>query len=414
MIGGGLLGLTSAWELKARGQQVMLLERGNELASGASFANGGLLTASMSAPWNGPGVLRQLAESFFRPSSPVKVELRALPSLLGWGLRFLHHSRHDRYIRAASENYRLASYSIAETARLRERLGLRYAAWAGGAMKIFFDSSLMSESAETAARLAELGLRYERLDTKQTLLREPGLTEIAGRLCGSLFFPDDESGDAQHFCRSLASVFEQRGGTIRLNTRVDRILSRRGRVSGIVTNRGILDTRRVVIAAGCGSVALARTQDVTLPIRPVKGYSLTIPGSVPARLPCIPIIDDAKHVAIVPIGKQLRIVGMADFNGHDAKPRRRRVETLKASLRDIYPSVAEHVGDDVSRAWAGLRPMSADGVPLIGPAGPPGLYVNTGHGHLGWTMAVGSAKLLAELMLGARSAIDPTPFRADR
>lgn len=416
VIGAGLAGLTSAYELRKAGREVLIVESQRDIALGASHANGGMLTPSMADPWNGPGVARQLFASFGRDDSPLKLRITALPSLSIWGLRFLYGSNRKRHQRSTEAAFTLARYSVEETRKLRERLQLEYGSSSLGTLKLFRTHAAMEHSLRTANLLAPLGLRFRMLDADETVAEEPALAPIRGQIAGSLIFPDDESGDARQFCRRLAAHLESTGTVILKDIAVRRIVLRHGAVCEVRTSGQPLTTQEVVIAAGVGSVALARRAGVALPIRPAKGYSITFPVPGPAQWPLRPIVDDELHAAITPMptSRQLRVAGTAEFAGMDVSVDMRRIRTLRASLEATYPELTRLLDEKQGVSWAGLRPMSSDGLPCVGGTEVRGLYVNAGHGHLGWTMAVGSARLLADLMSGISPAIDPSPYRVGR
>lgn len=411
VIGGGLMGITTAWELISRGESVELLEAAPDVALEASYANGAMLTPAMPDPWNGPGVYRQLAASLFNPYSPMKLRISAVPSLIGWGLEFLRNSSAARHREATRASYALAAYSLAETSKLREALGLEYEAAAKGAMKVFRDAAALAAPKRIAEDLASRGLRYEVLDADAAVAVEPQLAAIRDSIAAALFYPDDETGDAHLFCKALAARVREHGGSIRCGVKVTRLVAQGGRIVGADTDAGRVQAQRVVLAAGNGSVPLARSVGLRVPIRPAKGYSVTIPRQPNVEWPRMPIIDDKMHAALVPIGDRLRLVGTAEFTGHDKRIRQSRVDNLFRLLENVYPHIAASVDRSTAQPWAGLRPMSSNGLPRIGPAGPEGLFLNAGHGHLGWTHAVGSAKLVVDQMLGATPALDPTPYR---
>lgn len=411
VIGGGLMGVTTAWELVSRGESVELLEAAPDVALETSFANGAMLTPAMPDPWNGPGVYRQLAASLFNPYSAMKLRIRAVPSLIGWGLEFLRNSSAARHHEATRASYALAAYSVAETSKLRQALGIEYDAAAMGAMKVFRNASSLAGPKRIAEDLADLGLRYEVLDADAAVAIEPQLATIRDSIAAALHFPDDETGDAHLFCRALADRIREHGGSIRCGVKVTRLVTQGSRMLGVDTDAGRVEAQRVVLAAGNGSVPLARTIGVRVPIRPAKGYSVTIPRQQNVEWPRMPIIDDMMHAALVPIGDRLRLVGTAEFTGHDKRIRQSRIDNLFWLLENVYPHIAASVDRSTAQPWAGLRPMSSNGLPRIGPVGPDGLFLNAGHGHLGWTHSVGSAKLLVDQMHGVTPALDPRPYR---
>jgi D-amino-acid dehydrogenase len=414
IIGAGLAGLSTACELVRRGKEVTVLEAGEDVAMDASYANGSMLTPSMADPWNAPGVHRHLVASIIDPRAALKLRLSALPSLLLWGLEFLRNSAPARHLAVTRAAYRLANYSVRATRELRERLSLDYGASTCGTMKLFHDGRALENALSLARTLEPHGLRFALLDREGAILAEPEVAAIGPKITGALLFPDDESGDAHQFCVALAALIESGSGQIRRGLAAMRIETRRRAAVGVDTPAGPVEATQVVVAAGVHSRSLTRRHGIDLAIRPAKGYSVTLDVSALARRPVIPVVDDTLHVAIVPMGDRLRIAGTAEFAGMNRTIRPERIESLHEALSATYPEVARRVDMRSAVPWAGLRPMSADGLPYLGETPVRGLYVNAGHGHLGWTMAVGSARLLADIVMGEPPAMDPRPHRVGR
>lgn len=410
IIGGGLLGLATAHALLERGGKVRVLETLMQVGHGTSFANGGLITPSMSEPWNSPGAWRHFAASVTDPAAPMKLRARALPGLVRFGLRFLRHSTPARYRYATEASFRLARESVRETRLWRERLNLAYDGRASGALSLFRTGSSMQEQLALSMQLQALGLRFTQLDADGAILAEPMLGDIAADIEGALLFPDDEVGDAQALCAALGNCIIARGGEISTQRHVSRIIVRAGRVQGVEADGEVLPAMRVIVAAGVGSVGLLRGAGVPISMAPAKGYSLTVDFSGRSPLPALPVSDRVRHVVVTPLGQRLRIAGTAEFAGEDLRMRPERIAPLAAAFREIYPRLARDVDPAQGSAWAGLRPVSADGLPFIGPTRVAGLYVNAGHGALGLTLAAGSAVLLADLLQGAKTAVDPSPY----
>ena len=417
VIGGGLLGAATLYELASRGEPALLLEAKEALATETSFANGGMLTPSMSDPWNSPGVGRHLMASLVDPTAAMKLRLHALPDLLGWGLRFLRHSSPARHAAATEASFRLALDSTQRTRQLIRSQGLRCDASFGGTLKLFARPRDLHGPKGIAQRVAALGLRFSVLSAAQAVEREPALAAASSRVAAALHFPDDVAADACALTRELAGLASACGAQVRTSTAAQRIVVRQGAVAGVETEGTWIAARRVVVAGGCGSRALLRPLGLRLAVRPAKGYSLTFDVghlSSLTPLPSIPVIDDAMHAAVTPLGRRLRAVGTAEFAGDDLSLDARRLDNLFALLQRLYPEIASRVDRSSGTPWAGLRPMSADGLPFVGPAGPKGLWLNTGHGHLGLTLAMGSAALLVDHMLDQPPAVSPEPFRATR
>lgn len=410
IIGGGLIGLATACALAGRGVAVRVIEALDEVGHGTSFANGGLVTAAMSDPWNAPGALRHFAGAFLDPAAPMKVRPLALPGLVRWGIRFLSHSTPVRYRQATEASFRLAALSLRETRAWRERLSLDYDGRASGSLSLSRNGAAMHDQLAMAHYLRSLGLRFAQLDRAATVALEPALHDIAPDIQGALHFPDDELGDARALCAALAGVILAQGGHIDTRLCATGVVVRSGRVVAVATTDGDVPAERVIIAAGIGSVALLRTAGVRIHVAAAKGYSLTIDIGTRARLPALPVSDGVRHVVVTPLGQRLRIAGTAEFAGNDLRLRPERIAPLAACLRELYPALARVADPSRGLAWTGLRPVSADGLPYIGAAGVAGLHVNAGHGALGLTLAAGSAALLTDLLVGARPALDPAPY----
>lgn len=409
VIGAGLLGLTSAYYLLERGHAVTVLERRDGPGLETSFANAGMLTPSMADPWNAPGVHRNLLKWLGRDDAPMLLRWRALPSLAAWGLQFLRHSTPARFHANLRANHALARYSLAAIGELRAREHIEYDASTAGTMKVFRDARALEHSAAISAVLAADGLRCRRLDATGVVRAEPQLAAVAADIAGGLLYPDDESGDAHRFCSALAALLQRRGAVLRYGDEVCGLLLRSGRIGGVRLRDGVVSAEHVVVAAGSHSPDLLRDSGVRLPVKPVKGYSLTL-ATQGVELPGMPVVDDALHAAVTPLGNRLRIAGTAEFAGFDRSIAPGRTANLLDLFARIYPRLSAGVASQRFEAWAGLRPVSPDGVPAIGATRLPGLYLNTGHGHLGWTMAAGSGKLLADLLTGNRADVDPAPY----
>lgn len=414
VIGGGLIGVSTAYELARRGYSTTLLEAREGVALETSYANGGLLTPSMSDPWNAPGIHRQVIPSLIDPTAPMRLRPSALPALISWGMKFLAGSQRAKYMTATRANYSLAKYSLQCTSNLRTALGLQYDEGLRGTLKVFRDTNAMAGPLALAKELESLGLRFVVLDRDAVIDAEPALHDIREQIAGALQFPNDESGDAHKFSAEISTAFVRAGGAVKSVTRVSEIRARRGSVTSVVANDEEIAAETVVVAAGHATAPMVQQLGIKLPIAPAKGYTITFDASGIDSRPLVPVIDDALHAAITPLGTRLRVAGTVEFAGADTRIRPERIDNLMKLLAAVYPRVAAQLDVTRGRAWAGLRPMSADGRPFIGGTRVKGLYINAGHGHLGWTLASGSARLLTDLIAGERPQIDPEPYRITR
>ena len=414
IIGGGLAGVTTLYELSRKGQSVLLLEARDSVAQGASYANGGMLTASMPDPWNGPGVGRHLFSSLFDPKAAMKLHFRMIPDLMLWGLRFLRNSTRSRHRRAILANYALAAYSVEETRKLAGSVVPVDLLNSKGALKVFDSEKAFQAQNAIATLLEAQGLEFRELTPDEVVEMEPNLESSKSNIHKGLYYPNDMSGDAHEFCKTVADAATKLGAKIKTNVKVWRVLTEDGAVSGISSSAGSIQARNVIIAAGDGSPALTKPLGIHVPIKPAKGYSATIDMSSWNERPTMPIIDDAMHAAITPLGNKLRVVGTAEFAGHDHSISQPRIDNLIELFGRVYPHLKPSLDRSSATPWAGLRPMTADGVPIIGETKTKGLWLNSGHGHLGWTMAVGSSHLLSALMLKQAPPVEPGHYALNR
>ncbi len=414
IVGAGLVGVSTAYALRERGHDVLVLDAHGGAALETSFANAGALTPSEPEPWNAPGVHWQLLASLPDPHSAMKLRLAQLPGLVPWGLKFLANSSRKRFEAASLANFALSRFSLDLTQRARDTHKLEFANLARGTMKVCRDARALEPAHLTSQALAEAGLRFEVLDRAAMMAREPLLADVAGELAGAIFFPDDESGDAHRFTLALADVARAAGVRFEFESPVSSLIDRAGRITGVRTPTEEIEADQVILATGHASRRLLAPLGLHIPVRPVKGYSLSLDMSELDQRPSLPVVDEALHAIVTPLGDTLRIAGTAEFAGEDRTLRAERVDNLRHLLRRVYPALAERLLPGDQQPWCGFRPMSADGRPFIGETRADGLWINTGHGHLGWTQAMGSAGLLAALMDGETPPVPAGAFSAKR
>jgi len=416
VVGAGLAGLSVAWYLREGGAKVTILDRNAGPGLEASFANGALLHPSMVEPWNSPGVVRLLLRNIGRADSPMLIRAKVLPSLLGWGVQFIRASRADRFLVSTRNNLTLARYSVELMGKLRKQTGLEYGAYCRGSLQIFRNRSVAQNTLAWVSQLVDIGLEYRSLSVDELIAIEPALAPIAGSLVGAIHYPRDEGGDAHLYCRALATRLQQHEVVFRYGVDCETFVrDTQDRVSLVDISGQSWKADAIVLAAGSVSPLLTRSIGLALPIRPVKGYSITMPRAAGNVAPYTPVTDPVLHIGVVAVGEdRIRLAGTAEFAGYSGDIAPGRIRNLFRLLERIYPRFAQQVGASDIEPWAGLRPMSADGRPLLGRTPIRNLFLNTGHGQLGWTMAAGSGRLVADEILNRKPEIDPTPYAVAR
>ncbi|MCB1746396.1 MAG: D-amino acid dehydrogenase [Gammaproteobacteria bacterium] len=405
VVGAGLLGLTTAACLQRAGARVTVLERGHGPALETSFANGGMLHASQASPWNEPGVLGQALRMIGREDSALLIRPRALPHMLRWSWDFFRHSAPRRFEQNMARNARLASYSLRMLDELFGDLAPEFERADRGTLKIYRTAQELDQALAAAERCRAWDVDFQVLDGAGITALEPALGTVHGALSGGIHFPDDVSGDAHQFCRALATRLEAGGADFRYEAHAECLVLEAGRFDAVVVDGEPLRADACVVAAGSYSTALLAPLGLRLPVQPVKGYSLTIPLLGWPCAPRVPVIDEHFHAAVCPLGDRLRVAGTAEFTGFDATLTPSRIANLYRLVEQVYPDGTACIDRRQVVEWCGFRPMSPDGVGLMGPSAVPGLFLNTGHGHLGWTMAPGAGKLVADQVLGVAAGI---------
>jgi D-amino-acid dehydrogenase len=415
IIGAGLMGTTTAWYLRQHGVDVTVVDRAEAAGMETSFANAGMLTPSMADPWNAPGTLSKLVRWLGREDAPMLLRLRAVPSLAGWGLRFLANARESTFRANTLKNVALANYSLSLLQDLRAEPGLTYDQTTGGTLRACRDQAAVDHAASLAGFLAEYGVAFRVLDRRGVVETEPALRPVADKIVGGVHYPGDEAGDAHLFCRELSRAARERGVRFHFETAVTRFRLASRRIAAIETSSGSIPADAFVLAAGSFSPLLARPLGLEIPVRPVKGYSITAPRGDWPDGPVIPVADDHLHAAVTPLGSRIRVAGTAEFTGYDDTVTPSRIDNLLGLLELIFPEYAVRLDRNSIQPWCGFRPVCVDGVPILGRSQvADNLFLNTGQGHLGWTMSAGSGKAVADLICGETPEIPLVDFSIER
>jgi len=411
VIGAGVVGVTLAYELALSGERVTVVDAAGGAADETSFANGSLITPSMSDPWASPGVPSMVLKYLGREEAPFLLRLGALREMAGWGVSFLRNCSASKWRQNTMAVFPLAEYSRDRVDAMTVELGLDYDRSDVGTMRIHSDEASMRAAESSLDVFRELGCDVRTLGQEECLAMEPALRPVASDVYGGYHFPGDRSGDCRMFTRDIAARARKLGVEFLFNTRVTGVEMEAGQVKSAITASGSIEAKRFVMAAGSYSAGLARQAGIRIPVYPVKGYSATFDVAGWNLAPSVPFVDNSRKIGVVRLGQRLRIAGTAEFSGFDTSDNPVRTGLLLKHFRALFPQ-SEGVGP--AQYWHGLRPASPDGRPYIGRTPVPNLFVNTGHGPLGWTLASGSARALADTMCGLVPDIDLGPFALGR
>ncbi|QEZ45922.1 D-amino acid dehydrogenase [Cupriavidus oxalaticus] len=405
VLGSGVIGVTSAWYLAKAGHEVTVVDREAGPALGTSFANAGQISPGYASPWAAPGVPLKAIKWMFQEHAPLSIRPDGTLFQLQWMWQMLLNCSAERYAVNKERMVRLAEYSRDCIRTLRAETGIAYEGRQQGTLQVFRTDEQLQGAAKDIAVLEEAGVPYQLLSREELAASEPALAAVSHKLSGGLRLPNDETGDCQLFTTRLSQMAEMLGVRFLYNRSIDSLMTQGDAVTGAVVNGEPISADLVVVALGSWSTQLVKpflSGMSNLPVYPLKGFSITVPLSDASRSPVSTVLDETYKVAITRFDDRIRVGGMAQIVGYDRSldPAKRR--TLEHVVTDLFPGAG-----DVSQAtfWTGLRPMTPDGTPIVGPTQVRGLWLNTGHGTLGWTMACGSGKLLSDLVSGTSPAI---------
>ncbi|MFG0764573.1 D-amino acid dehydrogenase [Aeromonas media] len=402
VLGGGVVGVTSAWYLAKAGHKVTLLERRDGVALETSHANAGQISPGYASPWAAPGIPLKAAKWLLQKHAPFTVRPTSDPFQLRWMLKMFANCTPAAYAVNKGRMVRLAEYSRDCMKLLRDELALDYEGRQLGTLQLFRSQAQRDASQRDIEVLEEYGVPYQSLDASGCEEVEPALARVRGKVVGGLRLPGDETGDCFRFTQALADEARRLGVEFVFNCAIDEVELAQGRAVAVRAGEQRFKADAIVCALGSYGTGFLRPLGIELPVYPVKGYSLTLPMTDADGAPRSTVLDETYKVAITRFDERIRVGGMAELSGFNLALNPRRHDTLAMVVRDLFPE-----GGDLEQAsfWTGLRPMTPDGTPLVGPSPIPGLWLNTGHGTLGWTMAAGSGQLLSDLISGSAPAI---------
>ncbi len=403
VLGGGVIGVTSAYYLARAGHEVELVDRQAGPALETSFANAGEVSPGYSAPWAGPGVPIKAIKWMLMQHSPLVVWPMLDPAMWRWGAMMLGNCTAKAYALNKSRMVPIAEYSRDCLKALRAETGIGYDDRAQGTLQLFRTQKQLDGIGGDVAVLQQYGVPFEVLDRDGFCQVEPALKLTQHKFVGALRLPGDETGDCFKFTCRLAEMAAALGVKFRWDTRIQALQVGGGAITGVFTDAGLLKADRVVLALGSFSPQLLAPVGLRIPVYPVKGYSITVPITNAAGAPESTIMDETHKVAVTRLGDRIRVGGTAELAGYSVNLREPRRATLEHVVSDLFPA-----GGDLSRAefWCGLRPMTPDGTPIIGSTPVKHLLLATGHGTLGWTMAAGTGRVIADMVSGKQPDID--------
>lgn len=401
VLGSGVIGVSTAWYLNQAGHQVTVVDRQDAPAQETSAANAGQISPGYAAPWAAPGIPLKAIKWLFQRHAPLAIRPDCTGDQLRWMWQMLMNCDANHYRINKSRMVRLAEYSRDCLQALRAKTDIHYEGRQGGTLQLFRSAQQFDNAMRDINVLREAGVPYQLLEAHELATVEPALAAVAHKLTGGLRLPHDETGDCQLFTQQLAKLAMEAGVSFQFDKSVRRLQVEGRRVTGAICDDDTLVGDAYVVACGSYSTGLLQ-QWMQLPVYPLKGYSLTIPLTNEAAAPVSTVLDETYKVAVTRFDTRIRVGGMAEIMGFNTALNPKRRATLEMVVRDLYPDSGAL---EQATFWTGLRPMTPDGTPLVGRSPLNNLYLNTGHGTLGWTMACGSGQLLADILSDRTTAI---------
>jgi D-amino-acid dehydrogenase len=402
VLGGGVVGITTAYQLQKDGHDVVVLERNSEVAAEASWGNAGMIAPGHSFVWSSPKAPMILLKSLFLEHQALRFKFSADPRLYSWSWLFLMECTPEKARRNTLIKHRLAAYSQSVLKEVVAEEAIDYNRSERGILYFYREQEALDRGVEHMKLLESDGQVIRVLDRKDVIALEPSLASARGKIAGGIYCPTDETGECPMFARALATKIAARGGEVVTGARVVSLETDGDRVTEALTDKGVFKADAYVLALGAESPVLARRLGIRLPIYPIKGYSLTIPIGNRLKPPTIASVDEHNLVAISRFGDRVRVTATAEFAGYDTSHKPSDFTFMKTVTQDLYPEGADY---DRAEMWAGLRPMTPNNLPFLGQRRFRNFFLNTGHGHIGWTMSHGSARITADLVGGRRPAI---------
>lgn len=409
VLGAGVVGVTTAYQLQKDGHEVTVIDRQPIAANETSLGNAGMIAPGHSYTWASPRAPGILFRSLFQRDQALRLTLRADPQMWSWCLKFLRNCTAERAAANTRNKLRLCQYSQKVLQQTVAETAIEYDRNTRGILFLYRDAQSFDAGVKHMKILEDGGQKFHILDFAGIIQVDPALKAARGKVHGALHGPTDESGDCHKFTNALAETCRQRGVRFQYGTTITAIEADGDRIGRVRTDKGDVSGDAVVMALGSYAPFFTRKLGLDVPVYPVKGYAITMPIKDPDLAPRLPGIDENFLVAYTPMGDRIRMTATAEFTGYDTTHKPADFNTAKQVAENLFPGAG-----DFSRAsyWAGLRPMTPEGTPRIGPTRYRNLYLNGGQGHMGWTMSHGSARVLADMIAGKKPAIDTTGLTA--
>ena len=411
VLGAGVIGVTTAYYLARQGAEVVVIDRQRGPGMETSFANAGELSYGMSSPWAAPGIPMKALKWLFMRHRPLFIWPLISPTMWKWCLQLLMNCNETSYALNKSRMVRVSNYSRDALTELMEEVTIDFDQRDQGTLQLFRTQKQVKAAKADQAVLDQFNSPYEVLDRDGCIAAEPGLRHVADKFVGGLRLMADRTGDCRAFTQALSEKAAELGVEFHYNVVINRFVSEQGKIIGVETEQGLETADRYVCALGPYAPILLKTVGIRLPIYPIKGYSITLPVTDSDAAPQSTIMDETFKVAVTRLGDRIRVAGQAEIHGYDKDLGLHATDAVRHVVTDLFPK-----GGDVSQAegWTGLRPMTPDGTPVVGPTRYDNLFLNTGHGTLGWTMSCGSARAVADLVMDKKPEIDMDGLTAAR
>ena len=411
VVGAGVVGVTTAFYLKADGHEVTVIEQNAVAGSETSFANAGQLCHLTAKPWAAPGVPSMIIREFGKSTAPYLLHLRADPAMWSWLIQFLLNCSPKKYSATKAALLGLAKHSTRLMKDVVKSTNIKFEYESKGILHLYGGKKSFTEAVKTEEKIPEEKSRGEVLDYSDCLAAEPALTQSQVKYAGGILHSYEHTGDAHQFTRAISSFLEQEGVEFLYGLSAEKLLLDGNKVSGVLTSAGIQRGDATVLSAASESVSLLKTVSLKLPVYPIKGYSITIPTAGHNGAPSLSVHDHERKLGFTRLGERLRVAGTAEIGAQDKAATPARIRALREHTQKVFPNAGKM---ESAQPWAGLRPMTPDGAPIISRTKYNNLFINTGHGSLGWSLSCASGHMISCLVAGRLPVVEPLGFGLER